>query len=105
MSLSTPTIGTKNEGLDEFFFQKGSSWTEKGVKFTNARIQKINKIYFEDFQKGSSWREKGINIFNLSITFPIAFLSSYDYLPLAPHSILSVTGWILQRDECTHSVP
>jgi ATP-dependent DNA helicase RecG len=63
MSLSIPAIGSKIEGLDEFFFQKGSSWTEKGAKFTNARIQKINKIYFEDFQKGSSWREKGIKLF------------------------------------------
>jgi ATP-dependent DNA helicase RecG len=53
----------KIEGLDEFFFQKGSSWREKGVKFTNVRMQKINKIYFEDFQKGSSWREKGVKLF------------------------------------------
>lgn len=47
---------------DAFLFQKGSSWTEKGVNLKNARINKINKLQFDDFKKGSSWEEKGVKL-------------------------------------------
>jgi len=50
---------SKMDDPDEFFFQKGTSWVEKGGMLQNSRIQRTNKIAFDDFQKGASWTEKG----------------------------------------------
>ncbi len=47
------------ENMDTFFFQKGSSWLEKGGKLGKVRMNKINNIQFDSFQKGGSWTEKG----------------------------------------------
>ena len=49
-------------GVDDNGMEKGSSWTEKGARLRNARINKINKLQFDDFQKGSSWAEKGVKL-------------------------------------------
>ena len=47
---------------DAFLFEMGSGWTEKGARLKNARINKINKLSFEDFEKGPSWTEKGAKL-------------------------------------------
>jgi hypothetical protein len=54
-------LGIKHN-TDLFLCTQGSSWAEKGVKLKNARINKINKLQFDDFQKGSSWAEKGVKL-------------------------------------------
>jgi len=48
--------------LDEFFFKKGSSWSEKGVNLFNYKDKVIKQLRLEDFIKGSSWPEKGVNL-------------------------------------------
>ncbi len=52
------------ENPDELFFQKGASWTEKGVKFKNIRLLINSNLPFSDFEKGSSWAEKGVKLFD-----------------------------------------
>ncbi len=49
---------------DEFFFKKGSSWSEKGVKSKNLRLLINKELQFDDFKKGSSWSEKGVKLFD-----------------------------------------
>ena len=45
--------------LNEMFFKKGVSWSEKGSKYKNLRFQSNSKLQFVDFEKGASWVEKG----------------------------------------------
>jgi ATP-dependent DNA helicase RecG len=52
------------DNLDELFYKKGISWSEKGVKLKNLRFQIISKLSLDDFKKGSSWSEKGVKLFS-----------------------------------------
>ena len=50
---------SKIDDPDELFFKKGASWSKKGGKLKNIRLQINRELQFEDFKKGASWGEKG----------------------------------------------
>ena len=62
LELSPEYVNIENP--NELFFQKGSSWAEKGVKFKNIRLQINSNLQFSEFEKGSSWAEKGVKLFD-----------------------------------------
>ncbi len=58
-ALDLAPVYAEISNLNELFFKKGASWSEKGSKYKILRFQVNSKLQFIDFEKGASWVEKG----------------------------------------------